>query len=175
MHKPTPITSISMWMQAWNTYLMVLLSHNSAHALKLIGYQRIITSVGPGSDMTGNFVQWLLPTPTFVGISTIKNCGMKTCPTPTLHNDGHALTVGLRTTTQTTALTRPFVTACNVLDHQIAEHPELQHVVTLTMGSAPEMHAPFNTSALHTRAPILASPILTGDQPPKTSEANLRP
>ena len=39
----------------------------------------------------GSFVQWLLLTPTFVGISAIKNCGMKTCPTPTLHNGGHAL------------------------------------------------------------------------------------
>ena len=124
--------------------------------------------------MTGSFVQWLLLTPTFVGISAIKNCGTRTCPTPTLHNDGHALTVGLKTTTQTTALTRPFVTARNALDHQIAEHPELQYAVTLTTGSAPEMHALFNTSALHVRVPILASPVLTGDQPPKTSEANLR-
>jgi len=43
-HKPTPITSFSMWMQAWNTYLTVILSHNPARALELVGYQRIITS-----------------------------------------------------------------------------------------------------------------------------------
>ena len=44
IHKPAPITSFSTWMQAWNTYLMVLLSHNPARALELVGYQRIITS-----------------------------------------------------------------------------------------------------------------------------------
>ena len=92
---------------------------------------------------------------------------MKTCPTPTLHNGGHALTVGLKITTQTTALTRPFMTARNALDHQIAEHPEFQYAVNLTTGSAPEMQALFNTSALHVRVPILVSPVLTGDQPPK--------
>jgi len=31
-------------MQAWNTYLTVVLTHNPTHALELVGYQRIITS-----------------------------------------------------------------------------------------------------------------------------------
>ena len=43
-HKPPPISSFPMWMQAWNTYLTVTLTHNPARALELVGYQRIITS-----------------------------------------------------------------------------------------------------------------------------------
>ena len=43
-HKPPAISSFSMWMQAWNIYLSVILTHNAARALELIGYQRIITS-----------------------------------------------------------------------------------------------------------------------------------
>ena len=43
-HKPPAITSFSLWMQAWNIYLSVMLTHNTARALELIGYQRIITS-----------------------------------------------------------------------------------------------------------------------------------
>ena len=121
--------------------------------------------------MMGSSVQWLLPTLTFVGTSAIRNYGTKTCPALPLHRDGHALTVELKTTIQTTALIRPFVTARNALDHQIAEHPELQSAVTLTMDSALEMHAPSNTFASHARAPTLVSPVLTGDQQPTPSEA----
>ena len=43
-HTPTAITSFSLWMQAWNIYLSVMLTHNTARALEFIGYQRIITS-----------------------------------------------------------------------------------------------------------------------------------
>ena len=43
-HTPPAITSFSLWMQAWNIYLFVMLTHNTARALELIGYQRIITS-----------------------------------------------------------------------------------------------------------------------------------
>ena len=43
-HTPPAITSFSLWMQAWNIYLSVMLTHNTARALELIGYQRIITS-----------------------------------------------------------------------------------------------------------------------------------
>ena len=43
-HKPPAVSSFSMWMQAWNIYLSVILTHNAARALELIGYQRIITS-----------------------------------------------------------------------------------------------------------------------------------
>ena len=42
-HKPTSKTSFSMWMQAWNTYLTVLLLLNPTRALELVGYQSIIT------------------------------------------------------------------------------------------------------------------------------------
>ena len=100
MYKPAPITSFSMWMQAWNTYLTVLLSHNPACALELVGYQRIITSAShtfPLKAYDGQFHTMAASNPTLVGTSAIKNCGTKTCPIPTLHNDGHALNVGLRT------------------------------------------------------------------------------
>ena len=43
-HKQPAISSFSMWMQAWNIYLSVILTHNAAWALELIGYQCIITS-----------------------------------------------------------------------------------------------------------------------------------
>ena len=32
-----------MWMQAWNIYLSVILTHNAARALEFISYQHIIT------------------------------------------------------------------------------------------------------------------------------------
>ena len=44
MHKPTTISSFSIWMQAWNIYLIITLTHNPAHTLELVGYQHIITS-----------------------------------------------------------------------------------------------------------------------------------
>ena len=44
IHQPPAIASFSMWMQAWNIYLSVMLTHNTARALELIDYQRIITS-----------------------------------------------------------------------------------------------------------------------------------
>ena len=43
-YKPPPISSFPMWIQAWNMYLTVVLTHNATRALELVGYQRIITS-----------------------------------------------------------------------------------------------------------------------------------
>ena len=125
--------------------------------------------------MTASFVQWQHPTPTCVGTSAIKNCGTKLQPPLTLLKGGLVLSVEQRTTTQTTALIRPFVVACNTLDHQIAEHPELQSAVISTMASVHKTHARFNISAYPARAPILASPVQTGDQPLAISEAPVGP
>ena len=38
------ISSFVMWMQAWNLYLLVILSHNPAKVLEMIPYQRLICS-----------------------------------------------------------------------------------------------------------------------------------
>ena len=38
------INSFALWMEAWNVYASTLLSANPKRALKLIGYQRLITS-----------------------------------------------------------------------------------------------------------------------------------
>ena len=43
-HKPPAISSFSIWMQAWNIYMSVILTQNAVRALELIGYTRIITS-----------------------------------------------------------------------------------------------------------------------------------
>ena len=40
-HKPPAITSFSLWMHTWNIYLSVMLTHNTARTMELIGYQRI--------------------------------------------------------------------------------------------------------------------------------------
>ena len=46
--RPTPpprkISSFSTWMEAWNTYLAIVIDHAPAHAPQLVAYQRIITS-----------------------------------------------------------------------------------------------------------------------------------
>ena len=96
-------------------------------------------------------------------------------PLPTLliltHNVGHVPIVVPRTISQTTALTRPFVTARNALDHLIAENLDLQYVVTTTTDSAQETHAPISTSACLARAATPASHVQTGDQLPRNGEA----
>ena len=38
------ITSFSLWMEAWNVYLAILIDHSPAQAPQLVVYQRIITS-----------------------------------------------------------------------------------------------------------------------------------
>ena len=82
----------------------------------------------------------------------------------TAHNVGHALIVVLRTTFQTTVLTRPFVSARNTLNHLIAVTPDLQSAVIVTKDSAQETHAHFSMSAYLARALTLGSPDQTGDQ-----------
>ena len=41
---PRKISSFSTWMEAWNTYLAILIDHAPARAPQLVAYQRIITS-----------------------------------------------------------------------------------------------------------------------------------
>ena len=43
-YKTPPISSFPMWMQAWNTYFTIVLTHNPTRALELVGYHQIITS-----------------------------------------------------------------------------------------------------------------------------------
>ena len=87
------------------------------------------------------------------------------------HNVGHVPIVVPRTISQTTALTCPFATACNALDHLIAENPDLHYAVTITTDSAQETHAPISTSACLARATTAASSVQTGDQLPTNREA----
>ena len=54
--KPTTISSFGTWMQAWNIYVTVILTHNPACALELVGYQRIVTS----ADHSLPLKAWLL-------------------------------------------------------------------------------------------------------------------
>ena len=75
--------------------------------------------------------------------------GKKPMLQTTAHNVGHVLIMVLRTTFQTTVLTRPFVSAHNTLDHLIAETPDLQSAVIITTDSAQEAHAHFSTSKLN--------------------------
>lgn len=44
MYQPPNITSFTEWMEAWNKYLTVIITHSPSRALEMIGYQRIITS-----------------------------------------------------------------------------------------------------------------------------------
>ena len=70
-------------------------------------------------------------------------------------NDGHVLIVELSITFLRTAHSRLFMTACNTIDHLIADYPDLQYVGTLTMDSAQETYAISSISVCPARAPIL--------------------
>ena len=45
-HNHVGISLFSTWMQAWNIYLIVILTYDPTQAIQLVGYQCIITSVG---------------------------------------------------------------------------------------------------------------------------------
>ena len=179
MHKPPPISSFPMWMQAWNTYLTVILTHNPARALELVGYQRIITSTSQSLPLKAWFrydsqsrtmaasnphLRWdqRLPDLWHETVTSTTNTNTQHWPCPYC---------GAKNYFPTTSFTRPFVTARNALDHLIAENPDLQYAVTITMDSAQETHAPISTSACLARASTPVSPVQTGDQLPTNSEA----
>ena len=93
-------------MQAWNIYLSVILTHNAAQALELIGYQRIITSANQFLPLKawlqhdGQFRTLAAFNPTSIGICATRSYGTGPWPLPTLRgtlNDGHAPTVELKT------------------------------------------------------------------------------
>ena len=92
-------------------------------------------------------------------------------------NDGHVLIVELLITFLRTAHSRLFVTACNTIDHLIADHPDLQYVGTLTIDSAQETNAISSISIFVLQGPpsSYGSPTQIGGHPTNTSEGQFMP
>ena len=64
--KPAPslrkINSFISWMEAWNVYPSIIISHTPSRAAELVAYQRIITSASIEYPPSA----WLTTTPSFV-------------------------------------------------------------------------------------------------------------
>ena len=114
----------------------------------------------------------------FVGICATQSYGMRPWPL-LIHrgtlNNGHALIVELKLILLRTAHCCLFMTACNAINHLIAEHPDLQYVGTSTMSSAQETYVTSSISVCPARAPTLISPAQTGDHQTSTSEVQFMP
>lgn len=173
-----------MWMQAWNIYLTVTLTHNPARALGLVGYQRIITSANHSLPLKawiqydGQFWTPAASNPHFCWDQHHPELWYEAMATANTQRDTKwwpCSYCGAKNHFLDNRLAHPFVTACNTLDHLIAEHPVLQHVGILTIVSAHKMHAPSSTFSCPAKAPIPMSPVQTGDQPTKTSEVQFGP
>ena len=85
-HKRATISSFSIWLQAWNIYLTVILTYNPTQALELVGYQHIITSTDHSLSLKARlqydrqFCTLAASNPPSIGTDATQSCGMKPWP-----------------------------------------------------------------------------------------------
>ena len=152
-----------MWMQVWNTYLTVILTHNPARALELVGYQQITTSASQTLPLQvwlkydGQFCTIVASNPYLQWDQCLPDMWHKTVTSATNAQGWPCTYCGAKTHFPDNCPRLPFRNGS-----QSTRPPNLRE--SRPPNSAQEMHALFSTSACLARAPIHMTPMQIGDQ-----------